>query len=215
MRAKTTNRKKGRRALPLLGCFRRLRRSHDGGGDEGAEKGCRGLLREEGANLVEMALCCAIYFAMLFGIIEFSWAIYSYTFISEAAREASRYASVRGALSCIPNTLFPNCNLNPVTTGDPATDWTSNTSTDPVLAFVKTLGYPGLSAGNLTVTTTWHSLGETTPETWSTSACTTSSCNSEGNAVEVLVTYAFPLNIPFWKNGTLHFQSRSQMVIGL
>ena len=57
---------------------------------------------EEGATLVEMALVCAfIVIPMLFGIIEVSLALYSYNFVTDAAREATRYAVVRGPQTCV------------------------------------------------------------------------------------------------------------------
>ena len=46
---------------------------------------------------MEMALICAfVVIPTLFGIIEVSLALYSYNFVTDAAREATRYAIVRG-----------------------------------------------------------------------------------------------------------------------
>ena len=53
---------------------------------------------ERGTALVEFAMSVIITFVLIFGMIDFARAIYSYHFISNAAREATRFASVRGAL---------------------------------------------------------------------------------------------------------------------
>ena len=44
-------------------------------------------------------------------------ALYAYNFVSEAAREATRYAVVRGPNSCLISFTLPACNLNPLTYG--------------------------------------------------------------------------------------------------
>ena len=43
--------------------------------------------------LVEFALSSVVLFMTLFGLMAFALALYSYVFVAEAAREASRYAS--------------------------------------------------------------------------------------------------------------------------
>ena len=176
----------------------------------------RGIFREEGANLVEMALACTVFFAMLFGIIEFCLVFNSFNFVAEAAREATRYAVIRGSDSCLPNTSFPNCNLNPTTAGN------------PLQTYVQGLGYP--FAQSMTVSATWYgpptySGGSATVPatvTWPT-ACTTATytdasgatlyCNAPGNEVQVTVSYAFPLHIPFWTSGSIPLSSTSEMMI--
>ncbi len=197
MNMNSTNRNERGRTPRLRGSLRLLRQA---GRADFAKLGWREILREDGANLVEMALSISVFFAMLFGIIEFSLVVYSYTFVSEAAREATRYASIRGANSCTPSPTFPNCNLNPTTTGN------------PLLAYVESLSYPGLYPSNLTVTPTWYSSSGTVPETWTT-VCAASNCNTPGDAVQVKVTYAYPLHLPFWKSGSITLASTSQMMI--
>lgn len=55
---------------------------------------------QRGATLLEFALIMVIVLALIFGIIDFGRALYSYHFVAEVAREATRFASVRGATSC-------------------------------------------------------------------------------------------------------------------
>jgi Flp pilus assembly protein TadG len=162
-----------------------------------------------------MAIAASIYLSLFFGIIEISLALYAYNFVSDAAREATRYAVIRGANSCYPNSNFPNCNLLP-TNITSTTDPTAN----PVLAYIDSLNYPGLSPSNLSATVTWWVATQNgTGNTSWTTACTGSTdsngnaCNAEGNAVKVVVTYRFPLSIPWLPASTLSISSMSQMVI--
>jgi len=57
---------------------------------------------EEGSSLVEIALVSQIMFLFVFGMIAMCLAFYSYNGISEAAREATRYAIMHGATSSAP-----------------------------------------------------------------------------------------------------------------
>jgi len=52
---------------------------------------------ERGNTMVEFAFVVLIILTILFGIVDFGRALYAYHFISNAAREGTRYASVRGA----------------------------------------------------------------------------------------------------------------------
>jgi Flp pilus assembly protein TadG len=57
----------------------------------------RTLRAEAGASIVEFALASIILFALVFGVMAICFALYSYNVVSEAAREATRYAIVRGS----------------------------------------------------------------------------------------------------------------------
>lgn len=157
---------------------------------ETMERGCRGLSGDEGQSLVEFALIFAALFAMLFGIFELCLASYTYHYVSESAREGTRYAVVRGS-SCA---LMPDCNATAA----------------QIQTYVQGLGYPGINSTNMTVTTNWLSpgVGPLNP-----TACSTGPCNAPGNLVHVQVNYAFPLRIPFWGSSTINISSTSQMVI--
>jgi Flp pilus assembly protein TadG len=52
---------------------------------------------ERGTTLLEFALVAIVLFMLIFGIIDFSRALSAYHFVANAAREGTRYASVRGA----------------------------------------------------------------------------------------------------------------------
>lgn len=94
------------------------------------------LRGEQGASLVEFALSCTILFLFLFGIFAFCMALYSFNYVSDAAREASRYAMVRGS-SC---TGFSDC---------------PSITSAQIQTYVKSLSYPGINPGNLTASATW------------------------------------------------------------
>src|SRR5215471_7622467 len=55
------------------------------------------LCRDEGSALVEMGLGMTVFMAFFFGLIQFCYGLYAYNYVGEAAREASRFAMVRGS----------------------------------------------------------------------------------------------------------------------
>jgi Flp pilus assembly protein TadG len=137
-----------------------------------------------------MALSLVVLLTVIFGIMEMSLALYTFHFISEAARDGTRYAIVRGS-SC-----------PAILSGCPA----AGTGVD-VQTYLRNEGFPAISSSLLTAATTWPTTGST---------CTPSSaplCDNPGNLVNVVVTYKFPLSIPFIPAQTLTMTSTSQMVI--
>ena len=161
---------------------------------------CRLLRDDSGASLIEMAVSCAVLLAAFFGVFEFSLASYTYHYVSESAREGARYAMVRGSTSCTNTPNLSGCKA---------------TATQ-ISNYVKNLGYPGInSASNMTVNVSWLTGttvtgGSNTTTTWAACAGT---CNLPGNMVKVVVTYAFPLAVPFSTITTLNVTSTAQMVV--
>ena len=96
----------------------------------------RSFRNEEGSALVAFALRSVVLFMMLFGLMASCTALYSYLFVAEAAREASRYAIVRGA-KCTGLSDCPNITSAQLNT------------------YVKGLSYPGINAGNLSASATF------------------------------------------------------------
>jgi Flp pilus assembly protein TadG len=97
----------------------------------------RNLGGEHGAELVEFALVFVALLMFLFGIMGFGHALYAYHFVSNAAREGTRYAMVRGSL-CKPS--GPAC---PAGQGD-ISDYIANNAP------------PGIDRSALKVSTTWQ-----------------------------------------------------------
>ncbi len=161
----------------------------------GAAQGCPGVLGEEGATIVEMAICSSVLFALLFGVIGLCMAFYSSNFVSYAARDATRWAIVRGSTSCSNTPNLTNCNA----------------TSAQIQTYVQNLGYPGITSANLHATTTWLTASATQPTTWS--VCSTGTCNVPGNEVEIEVTYAVPIAVPFVSVNIINVGSTSEMVI--
>jgi Flp pilus assembly protein TadG len=87
--------------------------------------------------LVECALCLTIFLMILFGSIDFGRMVFAYNFCSYAAREATRYAIVRGTVNA--------------------------TTSSAITSFVKHEA-AGLDGSAITVTSTWtpdHTPGST------------------------------------------------------
>lgn len=182
--------------MHAVGLLEKLLEKHTGRAGEAPRSGKRGFSLEEGSSLLEIAMVSSVLFALLFGLIQAGYGFYAYNFVSDAAREAARYAIVRGSTSCTNTPGLTNCNA---TAGQ-------------IQTYVRNLGYPGFSSSNVTVTTTWCSASSTTPPTtWST--CSSTTGNAPGNAVNVVVTYALPFSIPYWSSTTLNVSSTSQMII--
>lgn len=129
-----------------------------------------------------------ILLAVLFGVIEICLALYTYHFISAAAREGTRYAIVRGFSCQAPG------NPCPATKAD-------------IQNYVSTLGFPGINIPSSDVSVTWAAYpagGSCSPS---------SSCNNPGNMVTVTVKYSFPLSVPFVPSSKIPMTSTSAMVI--
>jgi Flp pilus assembly protein TadG len=58
-------------------------------------------VRQRGSALLEQALTIILLLSVMFGIIDFARALYTYHFVANAAREASRWASVRSSTSSL------------------------------------------------------------------------------------------------------------------
>jgi Flp pilus assembly protein TadG len=144
---------------------------------------------QRGSSLVELAFVLVFLLTVLFGIIDFSRALYTYHFVSNVAREATRWASVRG-FAC-----------NPALTGCQATSGPAGN----VQAFVSNVSGMGLDPAKITSTTSWVAPPSGTP------ACTGPE-NLPGCVVKVQVNYDYQFIFPFLPAG-FRMSSTSQMVI--
>jgi Flp pilus assembly protein TadG len=143
---------------------------------------------ERGSTLVEFGATAGILAMSMFGLMIMCQAIYAYHYVSEAAREGTRFAAVRGS-SC-----------SGLAAGCPA-------SASDVQTYVQNLSYPGIQPSLTSVSTTWAAYP-------SGGGCAPSAtCNNPGNAVTVKVTYSFPLSIPFVGSKTLTMTSTSDLII--
>jgi Flp pilus assembly protein TadG len=143
----------------------------------------RTLRAEAGSSIVEFALASIILFALVFGVMAICFALYSYNVVSEAAREATRYAIVRGS-AC--KSFASAC---PASQGD-------------IQTYVQGLGFPLIN-----INTNPPSPALTAAASWPKGN------NDPGSPVQVTVTYTFPLGIPFMPSRALTMSSTSQMTI--
>ena len=152
---------------------------------------------QRGSTLVEFAFAMTILLSLMMGIIEFGRFLYTYHFLSDVARDGTRYASVRGhtfaGASCTSTRPY-------------ACDATQAN----VTTYVQSLTPPGITATSLTVTTTWPG---TNPD-GTTAGCTTNT-NSPGCYVEVQVSYPYKFVFPFLPSSatTWTISSTSEIVI--
>ena len=156
------------------------------------------VLGDQGASLVEMALSCLVLIPVLFGIIQLSIGLYCYHYAADAAREATRWAIVRGS-TC--QQSFGNSYCSPTSATGTGADGAD------IAQYVRTLGYP--YSASVTTATKWcvHAGGG-----WS-SCSTTQTDNLPGNQVQVTVTYSYPLIIPYVQSNTINLKSVSSMTI--
>ena len=154
------------------------------------------LLRDEsGGELIEFAISATVLLMMIFGIMDLSRAMYSYHYVAVAARQATRYASVRGATwtstLCLLSAQY-QCAATPAS----------------VTTFVKSVTPLGFNAANLVVTTTWPGTSPTGAD------CSLLNINnSPGCVVSVKVVYTFNFILPFLPKSAMVLSSTSQVMI--
>jgi Flp pilus assembly protein TadG len=166
-----------------------------------------------GSALVEFALVLTALFMMMFGIMDFSRAMYAYHFVSNAARDATRFASVRGS-ACKSATVIP-C---PVAATD-VTDYVYGIIPAGLAVTSVSGGSTTCQPGNpsapytLWVCASWPGAAET--GTLSSSCVTTNGANSPGCPVEVTVQYQYGFSLPFVANNisSINMTSTSEVVI--
>jgi Flp pilus assembly protein TadG len=150
----------------------------------------RGAKKLRGNALTEFALVIPFLLAVMFGVIEFGRALYTYHFVSDAAREASRWACVRGQ----------NCK---------AFQQACPASPSQVVDYVVSIAPPGIdtSPQKLAVSPAWVAAPG------AGNACLILPKSPGCQAVQVTVTYRFKFILPFMPTSTYPMQSTSEMVI--
>lgn len=157
------------------------------------------LRGECGSSLIEYAIVFSLLITMLLGIADFSRALYSFHFVSNAAREATRYAAVRGNTCGAPPLGDNSCIATNSASGN-----AGPTNQTDIQAFVSNVPL-GINGSNVTARATW-------PNPNSIPVCTTT-FNAPGCTVQVLVEYKFNFFFPFVSKSTLTMDSTSEMII--
>jgi len=168
-------------------------------------------LREEtGSTLVETALSITILLVLVIGIMDACLMVYSYHFISNAAREGTRYAIVRGNTWTQPPWNYTGTCASYTSAGCVATQ-------QNIEDYVKSLSFPGIDSSQITVTpTSYAANGSATSCEAATNTPPPSSaplCNARGNLIQVNVQYRFATFIPFVPSQWLTMSSTSRMLI--
>ena len=164
---------------------------------------------------MEFALIIIVLTTMMLGIIDFCRALYAYHFVSNAAREATRYAAVRGS----------TCTNDGSCTDDG--NCTNYATATCVPTYVDSIAPSGIDAtstgcggsGCLATSASW------TPVANSPAICSNAvtgigpkTPNYPGCTVEVTVSYKFNFIFPlvykvFSSTGTITLSSSSEMII--
>jgi Flp pilus assembly protein TadG len=141
--------------------------------------------KQRGESLVAQALTITFLCSILFGIVDCGRMMYAYHFVSGAARDASRWASVRS----------------------------QNTPQPATLGNIQTLVKPptgmGLDPAQVSATINWFPPPNGSPR------CTGGFAGSSktGCMVSVQVTYNYKFLLPLMPGGTVSMQSTSETVI--
>jgi Flp pilus assembly protein TadG len=150
---------------------------------------------ESGSEQIEFALSSTLLLTVIFGILACCQTLYANHFVAHAAREATRYAMVRGSTwqgtTCASTTSF-SCVA----------------STNDVKNFVVSVTPLGFQASNLSVATSWPG---TTP--LGAGCASTNGNNSPGCIVVVKVTYTYDYVLPFVPHTSLAMISTSSFPI--
>lgn len=141
--------------------------------------------RQLGVSLVEQALTITFLCGLLFGIVDCGRMLYAYHFVSAAARDASRWASVRSNNSGLGRADGPG-----------------------VQALVRPPNGMGLDPAQVSTTINWSA-----PPNGSPRCPGGSLSNLTGCMVSVQVTYNFRFLLPLMPTRLVRMQSTSETVI--
>lgn len=158
----------------------------------------RHLRGEQGSALIEFALAVTVLLTLLFGIIDIGRALYAYDWLYNSARQATRWAMVRG-VGC--TTLLPGCGLQPARpTSDDIQNYVRDT---PVTPYTDGLDTTGIDTSAVNVTSQCFAANNPErnlpcpPTAW----------------VQVNVAYTFHFITPFLSGTTWTMYSTSERVV--
>jgi Flp pilus assembly protein TadG len=148
--------------------------------------------RERGSALAETAVVMTVLLMLMFGIIDFGRALYTYSFVAQLAREGARWAIVRGGSCTLLTTPSGTC---------PAKSGTTD-----IQPYIQSLNEGATNASSIAATLSWQ------PPP-SDIGCSTAGSNAPGCMAVVTVTYPFTFMLPFLPKAGIPMSSTSQMVI--
>lgn len=155
------------------------------------------------ATLVEFAIVISVLLTIMFGIVDFARCMYAFHWTAEAAREASRWASVRGSASCPTWTTCP-------TTAAAVTTYVQSIISPGIYASSTVTGPSSNAVGKVIVTTTWPG----TSGTGGTCYTSPQTAYNPGCVVKVQVQYTYGFSLPYLTVlPQINMTSTSQVVI--
>lgn len=138
---------------------------------------------------MEYALVIVVFLTIVFGIVDFGRAVFTYHYLSAAARDATRWAAVNG-YTC---------------SDDGSCTYPNGAATTDIQNFVSNNAPSGIAPSRLTTTVTYANPNSL--------AICSSHNNYPGCVVVVQVSYAFNFVAPLVRANDITLQSKSQMVI--
>ena len=165
-------------------------------GRRGAQIGRTLKNRQRGSSLVEQSFVIVFLLTMMLGIIDCGRALYTYHFVSNVAREATRWASVRSS-NCIIGAWLPGCRYSTSPSGGSIqSTFTANFTTT------------GLDPTKITFVTSYLA-----PPGNGAALCSAAT-NLPGCMVHVKVTYIYTFMFaPFIAAPAIRMVSSSEMLI--
>jgi Flp pilus assembly protein TadG len=171
---------------------------------------------ERGATLVEYALVFMLFLGLVFGISAFGHALFVYHHLDHVTKEATRYASVRGATCANDNASGGSC-----LTTNSASGTAGPTSQADVTAFINNITPQSIDYTQFSITTCGVGnagtmcAGSTTVS--KAANCSTGSGglpNNPGCLVSVTIQYPYTFVFPlFGAAGSINMSSTSELVI--
>jgi len=144
---------------------------------------------QRGSSLPEMAIAAGCLLLLMFGIVDFGRAMYTYGFVAQLARQGARYWIVRGTTSCTnSNSQLANCNA----------------TTAQIQSYVQSLSEGLTTPSNITVTPTKVSCPN------SGGALPTA---APGCTISVTVSYPFKFMTGILPSAAITMSSTSTMVV--
>jgi Flp pilus assembly protein TadG len=159
--------------------------------------------REKGSTMLEFALTVSLFLVMLFGIVDFGRALYTYHFLSNAAREATRYAAVHGYTCNDDN----SCSVANPDTGP------ANSMNTVIQDYVQAIIPSGINSSQVTTTPTWPVQANSPTICGSRVNGSGPYANYPGCTVQVKVSYPFGFLVPLVHSGSITLSSTSEMII--
>jgi Flp pilus assembly protein TadG len=156
--------------------------------------------RQAGASLVEYAFIFIIFMSVLLGICAFGHMLYVYHYVNHAAKEATRYASVRGS-TCATDADGGSCQASNSASGNagPAT-------MADIQTYISNMVFAGVDSSKLTVPTDAAYLcgladsqvcNPVIPAALTATACNTAATSNQPKCtVKVTVAYAYNFIFP-------------------